>query len=52
MLRGLAQQAEEILHQDPNAFGVRNDWRERTKLIRPVLADEQANLNGHPHIGT
>ncbi len=26
--------------------GVRNDWRERTKLIRPVLADEQANLNG------
>ena len=46
VLRGLAQQAEEILQQDPNTFGVRNDWRERTKLIRPVLADEQANLNG------
>jgi len=46
VLRGIAQQAEEILHQDPNAFGIRNDWRERTKLIRPVLAEEQANLNG------
>jgi multidrug efflux pump subunit AcrB len=46
VLRGLAKQAEEILHQDPTAFGVRNDWRERTKLIRPVLAEEQANLNG------
>jgi len=45
-LRGLASQAEAILHEDPNAFGVRNDWRERVKMIRPVLAEEQANLNG------
>ncbi len=46
VLRGLASQAEQILHEDPNAFGVRNDWRERVKMIRPVLAEEQANLNG------
>ncbi|MGI9324865.1 MAG: efflux RND transporter permease subunit, partial [Pseudomonadales bacterium] len=46
VLRGLAAQAEEILHNEPLAFGIRNDWRERTKLIRPVLAENQANLNG------
>ena len=45
-LRRLAGQAEVILHEDPNAFGVRNDWRERVKMIRPILAEEQANLNG------
>jgi multidrug efflux pump subunit AcrB len=45
-LRELASRAEAILHQDPNAFGVRNDWRERVKMIRPILAEEQANLNG------
>ena len=45
-LRELASQAEAILHADPNAFGVRNDWRERVKMIRPILAEEQANLNG------
>ena len=45
-LRELASQAEAILHLDPNAFGVRNDWRERVKMIRPILAKEQANLNG------
>ncbi len=46
VLRSLASQAEAILHTEPNAFGVRNDWRERVKLIRPILAEEQANLSG------
>ncbi len=46
VLRSLASQAEAAMHTEPNAFGVRTDWRERVKLIRPVLAEEQATLNG------
>ncbi|MEE9141386.1 MAG: efflux RND transporter permease subunit [Gammaproteobacteria bacterium] len=46
VLRGLAEQAEAIMEETPDAFGVRNDWRERVKVIRPVVADAQANENG------
>ncbi len=46
VLRRLAHEAETIMHAEPNAFGIRNDWRDRVKVIRPVLAEEQANLNG------
>jgi multidrug efflux pump subunit AcrB len=46
VLRGLAEQAEAIYLADPDAKGVRTDWRQRVKMVRPVLAEEQANLNG------
>jgi multidrug efflux pump subunit AcrB len=45
VLRALADQAEAIMHEHPNAFGIRQDWRERTMVVRPVIAQEQANLN-------
>ena len=45
VLRGLASSAEALLMQHPNALGVRNDWRERVKVIRPVIAEQQANQN-------
>ena len=45
VLRQLATQAEAIIGGHPNAFGVRNDWRERVATIRPVIAEEQANQN-------
>jgi multidrug efflux pump subunit AcrB len=45
VLRGLATQAEEIIGAHPNAYGVRNDWRERVAVVQPVIADEQANQN-------
>jgi multidrug efflux pump subunit AcrB len=45
VLRRLASEAEAILHAHPNAFGIRNDWRERTMIVRPVIAEEQANQN-------
>jgi multidrug efflux pump subunit AcrB len=45
VLRGLAAKAEAIMHEHPNAFGIRQDWRERTMVVRPVIAQEQANLN-------
>lgn len=46
VLRELAGEAEAIMHSHPNTFGVRQDWRERTMVVRPVIADQQANLNG------
>ena len=45
VLRMAASRAESIIHQQPNAFGVRNDWRERVLTIRPIIAEEQANQN-------
>ena len=35
VLRHLGEQTMAILHQDPGAFNIRHDWRERTKVIRP-----------------
>jgi multidrug efflux pump subunit AcrB len=46
VLRRLASQAEAILHADPVAKGIRTDWRQRVKQVEPVLAEEQANMNG------
>ncbi len=46
VLRDLAQQAEAIYHADPNAKAIRTDWRQRVKVLEPVLAEKQANANG------
>ena len=46
ILRQLASQASAIMHNDPNAKGIRTDWRQRVKVIKPVMAKEQANLLG------
>jgi multidrug efflux pump subunit AcrB len=46
VLRGLASQVMEIYRNDPDSKGIRTNWRERVKLIRPVMAEEQANLSG------
>jgi multidrug efflux pump subunit AcrB len=45
VLRELADEAEGIMHSHPNAFGIRQDWRQRTMVVKPIIADEQANLN-------
>jgi multidrug efflux pump subunit AcrB len=46
VLRRLSDQAVAIFEADPNAKGIRTDWRQRVKVIEPVLAEEEANLNG------
>jgi len=46
ILRDLAQQAEAIFHTDPSAKAIRTDWRQRVKVVEPVLAEQQANSNG------
>jgi multidrug efflux pump subunit AcrB len=45
-LRQLADQAIQILEDDGNAVCVRSDWRERVKVIRPDLLEQQARRNG------
>ena len=46
VLRGLAGQAEAILIDDGGAKGVRDDWREPVKVIRPDFLELQALRNG------
>jgi multidrug efflux pump subunit AcrB len=46
VLRGLSAQAEAIIARHPDAYGVRNDWRGRVKLIRPVIDKQQASQFG------
>ena len=45
-LRSLANQARDIMEANSKSKAVRTDWRQRTKVIRPVIIEEQANLMG------
>lgn len=45
-LRRLASQAATILRHDPDADNIRHDWRERTKMIRPLFNEENARRAG------
>ncbi|MFQ5657597.1 MAG: efflux RND transporter permease subunit [Candidatus Methylomirabilales bacterium] len=46
VLRKLADETEAILYADGGAKGIRSDWRQRVKLVRPVLAEQEANIAG------
>jgi multidrug efflux pump subunit AcrB len=46
VLRSLASRAETIFRAESNLYGIKTDWRERVKVVRPVVAEEQANLAG------
>ena len=46
VLRNLAIQAKKILAADQATVGVRDDWRDRSKLVRPQFAEQQARLVG------
>lgn len=45
-LRELNSKAEAILLNDPNARAVRNEWREKSKVLRPQMAETQARKAG------
>jgi len=45
-LRRLAGQTMTILYEDGDAKAVRTDWRQRVKLMRAVVAEEEANNAG------
>ena len=46
VLRELGIRAEKILKADPVAKGVRNEWREKIKVVRPRMAEAQARRLG------
>jgi multidrug efflux pump subunit AcrB len=46
VLREIASETEKILHEDGGAKAIRTDWRQQVKLLRPVIADEEANRAG------
>lgn len=46
VLRRLVGQIEDILRNDGGAKAIRTDWRQRVKVVRPVIAEDQANING------
>ncbi len=54
VLRELAARAEGVLHGDPHAKAVRNEWRQKVKVMRPQMAEVPALRAGieRPQIAT
>ncbi len=46
VLRDLSRQAQSILAGHPDSVSVRDDWRQRAKVIRPQLAHDRAMQAG------
>ncbi len=46
VLRDLGRQIIAIFEAEPNAINVRHDWRERTKLLRPVYNEAEGRRLG------
>lgn len=46
ILRDLAEQTIEIMEANPKVKAVKTDWRQRAKVIRPQMIDEQASILG------
>ncbi len=46
VLRRFAEQTKAIFRADSDSKSIRTDWRQRVKVIRPVLADQRANISG------
>jgi multidrug efflux pump subunit AcrB len=53
-LRELAAQAKSIMAENPNAKDIRTDWRQRTKVIRPLFSPVEAERTGinRPQVAT
>lgn len=46
VLRELSEQAKQIYNEEPDAIAVKDDWRERTKVVRPVFDEARARRAG------
>ena len=46
VLRQLSAKAQAIFSKDANAFNIRDDWRQRTKVIRPEFNEQKARRLG------
>jgi len=45
-LRRLSEETIAIFRADADSKSIRTDWRERVKLVKPVLAEQRANASG------
>lgn len=46
ILRNLGEQARAVFLKENDAINVRQDWRERSKVIRPIFNDQEARRVG------
>lgn len=46
VLKELAEQTKQILSQDAGAFNIKDNWRERSKVIRPQINEQKARRLG------
>ncbi|RRS07849.1 efflux RND transporter permease subunit [Pseudoalteromonas sp. J010] len=46
VLRQLAEEAKSVIRRDEKAFNIRDNWRQRTKLIRPQFNELKARRLG------
>lgn len=46
VLRHLGDQAQAIIEAQPDAKAITNEWRQRVKVVRPQVLEEQASLLG------
>jgi len=46
VLRGLAEQAKNIIAKQAAAYSIRDDWRARVKEIKPIIGEAQARRLG------
>jgi multidrug efflux pump subunit AcrB len=46
ILRKLSERVKSIMHENPNAIDIRDDWRQKVKVIEPVYSETQGRLTG------
>ena len=46
ILRDLERQTLDIFHSEPLAKSITTNWRQRVKVVEPIIADEEANIAG------
>jgi multidrug efflux pump subunit AcrB len=46
VLRDLANQVRKIMLRNPHTMGVTDDWRMKVKVLRPIIAENQAKRAG------
>ncbi len=46
VLRQLSKQAQDIMREDGGAIGIRDDWRQKVKMLQPQFAEAQARAVG------
>ncbi len=46
VLRQLAEQAKDIMHNDPSLIAVQDDWRQQVPVLKPIYSTQEAQRFG------